>query len=390
MIIYHLDSKMTMHATTISAPDVQSTDPRLLLQAAARTLSARPGVYIMKDRNGSVIYVGKAVNLRRRVSGYATISGQKDSKVRKLVAEFASLSCIETPSEIQALLVESRLIKEKIPAFNRRLIEPESCRYLRVDLREDLPQIEVVRSRNGDGATYLGPFWSSAFVEEATLAVTNVFKLRRCTRETLPGSKEWACIYHDLQKCSGPCSGKVSREEYRKAVHDAWRSLGGKSDLALAALLSRRDRLSDELRFEDAFQVHRQVRALELVAALNPEAVTPTGTFGLIAPSYMRGRPVALVFSNNRLIAQFTCGPRTHPNQSVIENALEQSAASKRDLLPGRPTIDDMLIVSSYVRHHDLDRFIIPMPDGASSARSAESLSDAIRDFRKRSGGVVE
>lgn len=357
------------------------TESRQRLRAIANHLPQRPGVYIMKDAHGTIIYVGKAVNLRRRVGSYAAPSAMKDGKVAKLVGSIKSLSFVEVSSELEALLIESRLIKAHIPTFNRQLIDPESCCFLRLDPREGLPRIEVVRFRRDDDAEYLGPFWHSAFVRDAAEAVTNAFRLRRCSGKPAPGKAP--CMYSELGKCSGPCSGEASGQAYRRSVLIAWDSLAGKSDEASRRLTTRRDRLSDQLRFEDARTVHLQIRALEHVSSSVPDPCMLDGDFAVVVPSYLRGRPVVLMFGDGRLLNTSLSGPRSYPDTTMIAERLVRMCKPSPDLLPGRPTRDDLLIIHSYLNRRAAKGILVPLHSHKSVAALADSILSAITEVRR-------
>ncbi len=355
-------------------------ESRQRLRAFANQLPQRPGVYIMLDTSDTIIYVGKAVNLRRRVGSYATPSAGRDRKVSRLVSSIASLSYVQTHSELEALLLESRLIKMNLPQYNRQLIDPESCCFLRADFGERLPRIEVVRFRREDDAEYLGPFWHSPFVRDATDAVTGIFRLRRCSGD--PGHRETPCMYCELGKCSGPCGGRTSIEEYRQSVVTAWNSMAGRSDEATERLVIRRDRLSDQLRFEDAHTVHRQIRALQQVASSVPDASMIEGNFAVVVPSYLRGRPVVLTFKGGRLLSSTLAGPRAYPDPDMIAERLVRLCKPSEDMLPGRPSRDDLLIIHSFVNRRSSNGIIVPLASHKpvrDLAGSVHSALDALR-----------
>lgn len=358
------------------------SESRQRLRNAGRHLPQRPGVYIMMDVHGTVIYVGKAVNLRRRVGSYATPSAARDRKVSKLVAAFDSLSYIETNSELEALLVESRLIKAALPMFNRQLIDPESCCFLKTDFRKELPRIEVVARTCEDGAAYLGPFWISSQIRECLDAVENAFCLRRCPGEIPANTRRTACIYHELGKCVGPCSGRVSAEQYKGIVQMAWNSLAGKSREAIDRLAQRRNRLADGLRFEDALIVQRQIRALEQIAVSNADVAASEGDFAVVTPSYLHGRPVVLVFKDGRLGCKFLAGPRRYPDSDMLAHHLSHLDDFIGDLLPGKPSTDDRLIIHSYLRRRQLAHSLLPLHAGTPVAELANLILAAIDTLR--------
>ncbi len=353
--------------------------------AAARNLPRSPGVYIMCAPLANPIYVGKAKNLQRRVSAYFAPSAARDRKVSRMLAALASIYYAETDSELEALLLEARLVKQWLPRFNRELREPESYCFVRIRLSDQLPLIEVTRARTDDGAWYAGPFRCPSTVREAVEAVTSVFRLRRCSAPVLPGSRKWGCVYHDLGKCAAPCAGTVPVAQYRASVEAAADSLGGISHEALARLTDSRDQLAEQFRFEGAHRVHSRIQALEQVSSgsLN---VRPTldGKFVAVAPTRFPGCPVLLLISHGKLAGKFICRPRASPTREQLMRAFKCLDSAKRDLLPGTPSSDDALIIQSFLKRRSLsDSLFVFAPD------APENLIDRVRcavDAVRRAG----
>ncbi|MHB0912599.1 MAG: hypothetical protein ACYC2Y_04045 [Armatimonadota bacterium] len=300
----------------------------------------------MRDSEGTVVYIGKAIDLRRRVASYCTPSAARDRRIQRLVLQVDSLSYVETWSELEALLVESRLIKSFLPAFNRRLTEPESSCFLTVDFDETLPRIEIAPSPRGSS---LGPFWRSALVEDALETVSDAFLLRRCT-----GTPARPCMYLELGRCSGPCRNP---DGYEGRVRAAWDVLSGKSAGLVRQLVRERDLLSGALRFEEAARKERRIRAL---AHIRSARSIPEG-FAVIVPS-RGGGPVLLVFARGRLVAKSQLGV----NADCREIAGVLDAEPEADLLPGRASRDDLLIIRSYLAQRNLSNLLVPTgPDAA-------------------------
>ena len=402
------------------------------LRTASRHLPERPGVYLMCDSTGDVVYIGKAVNLRKRVGSYTTPSASKDRKVGVLVGQIASLSFIETSSELEALLVESRLIKHLHPAFNRRLLEPESFCFLRLTVGNGLPRIEMV-SRSDGGFEHIGPIWSSSSAYVALDGVSNVFRLSRCSKykngrtlnpqprksdggmgrwggpdsglpltidhrpstiSTIQGEeryRECACLIHEFGKCSGPCSGEIGQAEYEESVLEAWDSLTGKSDTALLKLLERRERLSDELRFEDALAVHGQIWALEQIRSISACSLDNSCDFAVVAASHLKHRPVVLLFSHGRLADKLVASPRLFPDVRMLANRLKRMKTSAKDLLPGVPSGDDLLIIRSYLQRRRNDVCVMLLDSTIDdTAGSLHALVDSLRGKSKPNASYAE
>lgn len=330
---------------------------------AARELPSTPGVYIMRDSLGHTVYVGKAKNLRRRVGSYFAPSASSDSKVSKLLAVLSSLHYAETDSELEALLLESRLVKLWLPIFNRDLRQPESTCFLRVDMREPLPVIRVVRFQAEDGALHIGPLRGPSRVAEALDAVNSVYKLPQCTDPHQPGSRGRGCTYRDLGRCLGPCAADIDADAYRGQVQAAWNSLSGRTDDAISRLIARRTELVERFRFEEAYRVQSRVRALEAIGYGRLSAPSGLGgRFVVVAPSASPARPVLLLISHGKLVARFVCGRRDEPSDAQLSRMIRCLEDTTRDLLPSKPSSDDLLIVHSYLRRNRLEQCLVPCP----------------------------
>ena len=335
----------------------------------------------MHDASGNVLYIGKAVNLRRRTGSYSTASALREPKIQMLVSQFESLLYIETASEIEALLVESRLIKSKMPLFNRLLTEPESCSYFRISREEPFPKVQIVPYCGQDTALYVGPVWRSSMAMAAEEAVTDLFKLRHCSG-VLSGSSIRSCMYHELNRCSGPCIGGVSMEEYADRVDAAYRTLAGDSCEAVQRLTESLNGHIAALRYERARNVHEQIRALEYVSRSCVDSAVSDGVFAVVAPSYLPRRPVVLLFANKRLVWRLNAGPRTFPEPRTLADKLNRLKSLKSDILPGKPSCDDYRIVQSYLRQKRLTESILSISPEMPASESADSLHHMIGALR--------
>ena len=232
------------------------------------------GVYLMKDEQGLVLYVGKAKNLRARLRNY---QGEGDGRhhIRFLVRKVHSIETIITDNEKEALLLENTLIKKHHPRFNIRLRDDKTYVSLRMDPREDFPFLQLVRRVKKDGARYFGPFPSGGAVKETLKRIHRLFPLRHfpakyCERRGRP------CLYHQIGQCCAPCAGFVSREEYRQLAEGALAFLAGDIGEATGRLRERMKRAAAALRFEEAASLRDQILALE--ATTERQKVAETGS----------------------------------------------------------------------------------------------------------------
>ncbi len=234
------------------------------IEATLQSLPALPGVYLMRDAQGRVIYVGKAISLRHRVRSYFTPSAQEDSKVRRLVGEIADLEFIVTDSELEALILEANLIKTHRPRFNVRLRDDKRYPYIKVTWAEPFPRVLVTRRVERDGNRYFGPYTSAGAVHQTLSLLRRSFPYLTCDRE-ISGKDRRACLYYDLKLCLGPCIGAVTQEEYREMIASLVRFLEGRSEEVIADLERRMRVAADGLDFERAALLRDQLQSVRRV-----------------------------------------------------------------------------------------------------------------------------
>jgi len=226
-------------------------------------LPDQPGIYQMLAEDGSVLYVGKAISLRKRVRSY--FSGRPDrAKTALLLTRVRDIEVILTKSEVEALLLENNLIKQYRPPFNVELKDDKQYPYVRLDSRQAFPRFELVRRRRRDGARYFGPFPAVAALR-GTLAVLNRhFRLRRCRGERF-ANRVRPCLNFQMNLCSGPCCGRVSELEYRRRVGSAALILGGRGRSVLLRLERRMRAAAEKLDFERAAEFRDALADLRLI-----------------------------------------------------------------------------------------------------------------------------
>jgi len=228
-------------------------------------LPSEPGVYLMKDGRGKMLYIGKAANLRNRVRQYfQPASGDTRDFVPLLESVVANIETMVTSNEKEALLLENTLIKRHQPRFNVKLTDDKNYLSLRLDPRAEWPRLEVVRRMADDGAWYFGPYHSASACREALRVVNRHFRLRTCTNHVLH-HRSRPCLQCQISRCLGPCCVPVSRDEYAEQVRDVRLFLEGKSDELLAGLRARMQEAARRTEFERASIVRDQIQALETV-----------------------------------------------------------------------------------------------------------------------------
>jgi excinuclease ABC subunit C len=227
-----------------------------------KTFPRAPGVYLMSDARGKVLYVGKAKNLRARLHQYAIGGGDGRPQIPHLLGRTASVRCIVTSSEKEALLLENTLIKEHRPPFNIFLRDDKEYLLLRIDRKEAYPRPELVRRVAKDGAMYFGPFSSARGIRETLRILYRFFPLCSCSRKKF-ASRTRPCLNYQMGRCAGACAGMISREEYLPIVDDAVRFLRGNYRDLLKGWRTEMTGRAREMRFEEAARLRDRITVVE-------------------------------------------------------------------------------------------------------------------------------
>src|SRR5450631_2531840 len=222
----------------------------------AKQFPPAPGVYLRKDAEGRVIYVGKAKNLRNRASHYFTKAAIDDARTSDLVKQIADIDFIPADSEVDALLLEARLVKDIQPRFNVELKDDKTFPYLQIRMREEYPRVEFTRSPRSRGVKLYGPFTSAKSLRAAIQVLQRVFQFRTCGLDIKEANPQWRwfrpCILHSIRQCTAPCNFRVSREEYRKQIRRLRMVLEGHKGKLIKELEAGMIEASTKLEFEKA------------------------------------------------------------------------------------------------------------------------------------------
>ncbi|KKL70849.1 hypothetical protein LCGC14_2100800 [marine sediment metagenome] len=252
------------------------------IQSYLRTLDNSPGVYRMLDDKGAVLYVGKARNLRKRVSNYAKPTGHS-GRIARMIRETASMMFLTTRTETEALLLEQNLIKQLKPRYNVLLRDDKSFPNILVTKDHAFPQIRKHRGAKKEKGTYYGPFASAGAVNRTLNQLQKVFLLRNCS-DPMFESRTRPCLLYQIKRCAAPCVGKVSEEDYAALVGDAERFLQGRSTNVQAELGREMAKASEAMEFERAGALRDRIRALTQVQAgqgINPQGVAEADVIAL-------------------------------------------------------------------------------------------------------------
>lgn len=235
------------------------------IQEQLKKLPAEPGVYLMKDINDKVIYVGKAVSLKNRVRQYFQSSKNHTSKVKSMVKNINKFEYIITDSELEALILECNLIKQYRPKYNVLLRDDKTYPYVKVTINEDYPRILKVRRVLKDKAKYFGPYTNISAVNDTLDIIRNTYPIRTCNIdiEKAIKNKVRPCLNKHIKKCVGPCTGEVSKEEYNKMIEEIILFLSGKEEKLIEILKEKMNKCAMDFNFEDAAIYRDKIRSLE-------------------------------------------------------------------------------------------------------------------------------
>jgi excinuclease ABC subunit C len=236
------------------------------IKGLIRKLPETPGVYLMKDSKGRVLYIGKAKSLRDRVSTYFNES-YGDPRIRAMVAQVRDIETLWAPSEVDALLMEARLIKDIKPKYNDRLKDDKSFTMLAITRFDDFPKVWVMRETDDADAEMYGPFTNAGELRDAVRVLQKIFKFATCTIEMRaddPKRRHFRpCLLHAIRRCTAPCADRVTRERYTADIEMLRTFLQGRRDLVLAGLRAKMKEASKLLEFERAAELRDQAKMLE-------------------------------------------------------------------------------------------------------------------------------
>lgn len=233
-----------------------------LLENKIKGLAAEPGVYLMKDAAGVIIYVGKAKNLKNRVSSYFQDSKDKNPRTELLVRKIEDLEVVITDNEVEALVLECNLIKKYKPRFNIRLKDDKTYPYVRLDLKHPFPRLEYTRRVRKDGARYFGPYVSAFSIKEVLRWAEKAFKLRDCSDNEFR-NRARPCILYQMGQCSAPCVGLIDENEYDKSIKTVLKLLDGKTDEVVADLKNQMEQAAGVEEFEKAASIRDRIQHIE-------------------------------------------------------------------------------------------------------------------------------
>ena len=346
-------------------------------EAQVASLPTGPGVYLLKDDRGQVLYVGKSINVRQRVRTHLRPSGTACSpaqpRLRRRLQHIADVEAIETDSELEALLLESKLVKRYLPEANSLLRDYRDYSFIKLDLSERYPRLLATRERPTDGALYFGPFRRASMVASVVLFLSEQLGLRQCT--TLkPGH---SCPLLGMRKCLGPCVETASEGDYRAAAERAARVLRGEDPTLLEAAAERRDGLAEALRFEEAAELRDRMNDLERIIGVQQRLLAfAERNVVLVSPDRTPGRVRLMLVRAGRLVQDSSVSTRASLPQ--LRALLRRVYLAAPPAPVSRDELDDLHILDAWLRRHADATQHVPVPPSEPEA-AAEALRAAIR-----------
>jgi len=253
-----------------------------LISEQLERLPASPGVYLMKDATGTILYVGKAANLRTRARSYFAAGQKLTPKLERMVKRVSDLDFFITSSEQEALILELNLIKRHRPRYNVRLKDDKTFPYLKIDINQDWPRVYVTRRLEEDGGRYFGPFASARSVRQTLKVLKEIFPFRSCSR-AITGTDARPCLDYHIQRCLGPCIGAVDKKEYAAVIKQIVLFLEGKQEKVIRQLEAKMRQASDAMDFEKAALLRDRIQAVNRVVEGQRIATKVRGELDAIA-----------------------------------------------------------------------------------------------------------
>lgn len=321
-----------------------------------RALPTNAGVYLLKDGEDNVLYVGKAASLYHRVGSYFSSPHNLSSKLQKMVARIADFEFFVTDSDQEAIILECNLIKHYRPPYNVRLKDDKSYPYLKIDLDEDWPRVYITRRLEKDGARYFGPFASAGSVRKTLALLKRLFPFRSC-RKVVAGNESRPCLDYHIHRCLGPCISAVSKEEYRQVINQVILFLEGKQEVVVRELRRKMAAAAKNLEFEKAALIRDQVRAVEKVIE-RQKIASAEGEMDVIAFAQAREQAYVLVFliRNGKLLGRehfMLAGTRGEEPSPIMTSFVQQfyhSAAYIPDQILLQYPLEETSLVQEWVR----------------------------------------
>jgi DNA polymerase-3 subunit epsilon len=365
-----------------SAPTTRPTGSLLLNPAWKKDFPTKPGIYMMKDEHEQVIYVGKAKNLKARLSSYYSQPLGYTRKMDGLLQNVKEIQFRVLGSELEALLVESQLIKALQPAYNVQLRNYELYPFIKIDIQHPFPRVYATREVAADGARYFGPFRSRHVVDATIELIQKLFPIRTCTRGLPPATKPSdPCLRLHLGRCSAPCRGGADSAEYHRVIEQVCAFLGGEREDLFERLRRQMHEASQQLNFERAAWFRDAIRSADEVLIgqrLITGAVESNNLF-IVYPSSQEECNEVFLIRHGRLVEQRRILHEQDTMKQAIGELLEIAARLGRppDMV-GQAEVDQINIISRWIHRHSGERAFFPFQHVLKDELSVHHLAEQI------------
>ena len=358
----------------------------VLIEEQLNRLPDSPGVYLLRDAEGVILYVGKAANLHHRVRSYFGAGQKLSPKLLKMVSRVADIDFYVTSSEQEALILELNLIKRHHPRYNVRLKDDKTFPYLKINLREEWPRVHITRRLEQDGSRYFGPFASAKSVRQTLKVIKGIFPFRYCTR-TITGTDSRACLEYHMGRCLGPCIGVVSREEYAEVIKEVVMFLEGKRDRVVRNLKNKMSRAAEALEFEKATLYRDQIQAIDKVMEGQRIAAAVSGEQDVVAFSQDGDQAYVQVFfiRNDKLIGRESFvmqGTQHEESPQIMTGFIKQFYSSSPNIPPRlllQHPVEDMAVLKDWLQGKRGGRIDIQVPRRGSRKQLVDIVAENAR-----------
>jgi excinuclease ABC subunit C len=357
-----------------------------LIEEQLRRLPSDPGVYLMKDGNGTIIYVGKAANLQNRVRSYFGSRSGLSPKTEQMVSNIHDIDYFITNSEQEAMILELNLIKQYRPQYNVRLKDDKTFPYLKIDVNSDWPRIFITRRWEKDGARYFGPFASAWSVRQTLKMIKSIFPSRSCGKP-ITGNDRCPCLDYHIKNCLGPCIGAVTREEYAAVIRDIILFLEGKQEDVIQELKKKMTAEAEAMNFEKAALLRDQIEAVSNVIEAQKIAASVKGEQDIISFVIEHDQAYVQVFfvRNNKLIGRESFilqGVRAETPSEVMTSFVKQFYDSSpyipRLILLQHP-VQDKVFIETWLKEKRGGSVRLEVPKKGSKKQLVDTVEENAR-----------
>ena len=358
-----------------------------LIKELLRQLPVSPGVYIMRNDRGNILYVGKAKNLRNRVRSYFTSPAKLNPKTRLMAEQINDFEYFVVSSEQEALILELNLIKRYWPPYNVLLKDDKTFPYLKINFTEEWPRLHITRRIEDDGSHYFGPFANINSLRRSLDVLKRIFPLRVCTQPIKPKKNVRPCLNYHMGYCLAPCAGKVSRSEYNKVLEQLIPFLEGKTEAVLRSVKKKMDGASEALDFERAARFRDQLQAVQAVVEGQNIATKVKGEQDAIAFAAENDQACVQVFMirHGRLIGResFTLKGTSNEDPTQIMTSFVKQFYSASPYIPGllllQHRLDDTEIIASWLSEKKGSRVTIKSPQKGKKKQLIDIVAENAR-----------